>query len=484
MPKDAISDQGMTHVTYHDNARDAVERAIEIEQANRKILHSVCVARKSTTRRKPSSFVSAYYPRFALKIRTAGVKIPNSSTNGVVHNGNGVYKHTASRVAFRRQYLEDNLSLLLERYRGTKIAVGISNEPIPLEYEVPDFHEGEKLELGSFARAGYTRAIACVKERRTGNLLSPYEAPLFDYYWEALRHYTGTDPTNFQRGVILFNYKQYEKVIIELGKKLIRKRGSGYSKLVLPDGYAEGSEWQMPAIHLVGSDGRSGISFINSGVGAPNAVTCTLAVCAVSRPDLISMFGHVGGTGVGQAIGNVVIASGFSTYCGASRYLVPEAAQISPIGEVQRAMKQALRDVYGWKQLDDHCQSGTLASVDFRHWVVDPEWYSRVLASMPAAIDMEGAEVARAAWASKTPYGFLGFISDIPAYDVPKLRGPARRFYEETREKFIEVAIRTWDIIREEIRSGRGTTHSRKITPPYMPAGTTHHDCLIPHAFA
>ncbi|MFN8389580.1 MAG: hypothetical protein U0136_04760 [Bdellovibrionota bacterium] len=481
MARDSLSQVGMTQVTWHNDAEEAVERAIEIEATNRRILHEACNG--GAKRKKPPAFVSAYYPKFALKIEPKG-RIANSVTHGAVYNGPGIYTHTASRVEFKRRYYNENLSALLRNYPGTRIALGLSNEPIPVEYELPQFDDTQQAELGTFARAGYTRVLKTAKERRNGFLLSPYDAPLFDYYWEALRHYTGTDPTKTQKYIVLFNYKKYEKTIITLGRKLARTAGSGYKALVIPDGYQSGSEWQMPAFHLVGDDDTNGITFVNIGVGAPNAVTATLALCAVARPEVVTMFGHVGGTGQGQAIGNVVIASGFATFCGASRYLVPEAAQISPIGEVQRAMKQALANIYKWENFTEHCQSGTLTSVDFRHWVVDPEWYSRILASMPAAVDMEGSEVARAAWASKTAYGFLGFISDIPPYDVPKLRGSARKFYEETRQKFIEVAIETCSLLRDESRNGRGTTRSRKIAPPYMPAGTTHHDCLIPYPFA
>ncbi len=481
----ALPAQRMTHVTWHDDPESAVNRAGAIETASRQTLRDRFAGRRPKRAREPASATHhAFYPRIALRIQPNGETISPSAASGFVHAGAGIYTHTASRVEYRRQYLEHNLTALLTQYPGTRIGVGISDEPIPVEYEVPDYSPSEgRADLGSFARAGYSRVLSCVKSRRHGFLLSPYDAPLFDYYWEALRHYTGTDPHNLQRYVVLYNYRKYDDVIIKLGRRAIKQRNGDYVRLVLPDGYRDGAEWQMPAIHWVGRNGQDGISFVNIGVGAPNAVTCTLAVCGVSRPHFVGMFGHVGGTSRSQRIGNVVSASGYATFCGATRYLVPSSAQITPIGEIQDAMKRALMDVYRWDNISEHFQSGTLCSVDYRHWVVDPEWYSRILSSMPAAVDMEGAEVARAAWASKTPYGFLGFITDIPAWDVPKLRGPARKFYEQTRQEFISVAVRTCDILREEIRSGRRTPHSRKISPPFMPSGTRHQTCLIPYAF-
>jgi len=263
---------------------------------------------------------------------------------------------------------------------------------------------------------------------------------------ERLEHYTATEARGFQRVVLLTNYAMHMEAFAELFPGCIRPSREGV---------------QMPAYHHV-LPGNTGYSIVNIGVGPPNAKNLTDHV-AVLRPDAMLMIGHCAGVRNHQEIGDFVLASG---YLRADRILddaLPLGVPVAPNVVLNRHLAQALEGAHRNYRL------GTVYTTVDRNWELNLRGTMPDLrASRSVAVDMESATVAANGFRYRIPNATLLCISDKPLHGQPKLPGAAKRFYEESKQQHLAIALEALSGAHREYPNGFPTTELRALDEPLI----------------
>ncbi len=420
----------------------------------------------------------AGYPYVAVTT-SRPARIDTRLSYGFVH-GNGRYSTTLTRPDLFAKYYEKQFELLLNNH-GEPLEVGESLVPIPLHFA---FHDGEHVEgrldaeqadalrqafhLPDLSMMDDSVANGVHRPRQGGDWpLSLFTAPRVDYSLHRLRHYTGSDPAQFQKFVIFTNYQFYVDEFIRMGKEMLADKERGYVDLVEPAG-AEGNGQQprrmpqMPAYHLTRAGG-DGITMINIGVGPSNARNISDHV-AVLRPDAWIMLGHCAGLRETQRLGDYVLAHGYVRDDHALDDELPLWVPVPALAEVQRALESAVAEVtgrsgYGLKSV---MRTGTVVSTDNRNWEISG--YSRLVQrfsqSRAIALDMESAVLAANGFRFRVPYGTLLCVSDRPLHGEIKLPGMANRFYRQQIDQHLKIGVKAMELLRQR---GMETLHSRKL---------------------
>lgn len=262
---------------------------------------------------------------------------------------------------------------------------------------------------------------------------------------ERLEHYSGTDPCDFQRFVLLTNYEMHVEAFCET-----------FDDLVLPRPGA-----QMPAYHARGERG-SGVTLVNIGVGPSNAKTLTDHV-AVLRPDLLLMIGHCGGLRNHQEIGDFVLAR---TFLRADKVLDHALAAHIPVvsnHHVNAALYEAL------ERRGLPYRSGAVYTTADRNWELHlSSAMPDIEASRAVAVDMESATVAANGFRYRIPNATLLCVSDKPLHGRPKLAGEAQRFYERSKRIHVELALEAVDALRRRHPNGIPNADLRSLDEPLM----------------
>lgn len=263
---------------------------------------------------------------------------------------------------------------------------------------------------------------------------------------ERLEHYTATEARDFQRFILLTNYQMHMEAFAERFPDCIRPSRPGA---------------QMPAYHQPGPD-NSGFSIVNIGVGPSNAKNLTDHV-AVLRPDAMLMIGHCAGVRNHQEIGDFVLASG---YMRADRVLdeaLPLNVPIAPNFPLNRRLAAVL---------DEHKHRYRLGAV---YTTLDRNWELFVgasahdlRASRAVAVDMESATVAANGFRYRIPNATLLCVSDKPLHGQPKLPSEAKRFYQESKEQHLAIAIEALERARKDFPDGFPNTELRAPDEPLI----------------
>ena len=196
--------------------------------------------------------------------------------------------------------------------------------------------------------------------------LSHFTAPRVDYSLHRLRHYTGTDASEFQNFILLTNYQFYVDGFRQVAERLVADPTSQYTDFAEPASSDHGP--QMPAYHLKRDD-LNGITLINIGVGPSNAKTMTDHV-AVLRPSAWIMLGHCAGLRRTQRLGDYVLAHAYVRDDHVLDADLPLWVPIPALAEVQTSLEQAVAEVTGLDALQRKqvMRTGTVASIDNRNW--------------------------------------------------------------------------------------------------------------------
>lgn len=262
---------------------------------------------------------------------------------------------------------------------------------------------------------------------------------------ERLVHYTGSNPSDFQRFVLLTNYDMHVEAFCE-----------SFDDVVMP---APGA--QMPAYHAVGVEG-SGVSLVNIGVGPSNAKTLTDHV-AVLRPDLLLMIGHCGGLRNRQDIGDFVLAR---TFLRADRVLDHALGVHIPVvsnHHVNTALYEAL-DRRGLPY-----RFGAVYTTADRNWELHlSSAMADIEASRAVAVDMESATVAANGFRYRIPNATLLCVSDKPLHGRPKLGAEAQLFYQRSKRVHVEMALEAVDALRRRYPRGIPNADIRSTDEPLM----------------
>ena len=314
--------------------------------------------------------------------------------------------------------------------------------------------------------------------------LALFDAPRVDYSLRRLVHYTGSDWRAMQPWVLLTNYHRYVDQFVQWGLKQLHS-GEGVDKVILPgnvvidrslspeeaEARAMAVAWhrfQMPAYHLVRSDGR-GVSLVNIGVGPANAKNITDHI-AVLRPHCWLMVGHCAGLRQSQLIGDYVLAHAYLRRDNILDDAVPLMMPIPAIAEVQVALQEAVAKVTGdrGEALKRRLRTGTVVTNDDRNWELRWSKERRLInISRAIAVDMESATIATQGFRMRVPYGTLLCVSDKPLHGEIKLPGAANAFYERAIGEHLQIGLAAIGLLQ----SIDASLHSRKLRsfdePPF-----------------
>jgi AMP nucleosidase len=440
----------------------------------------------------PSTRAMFRYPELRLIYEPSGPP-PSSPRAYAKFSEAGVYAISVTQPADFRAYLLEQLEPLVAEYNA-HIEVGVGDQEIPYPYVI---ESGDELTRGGADAAELARyfpipSLATIgDETADGEFvhddarpLALFDAPRVDYSLRRLVHYTGSDWRAMQPWLLLTNYHRYVDQFVQWGLKQLHSDPS-VEKVVLPGNVAidrsltpEEAElkamsvawhrFQMPAYHLLRSDGR-GVSLVNIGVGPANAKNITDHI-AVLRPHCWLMVGHCAGLRQSQLIGDYVLAHAYLRRDNILDDAVPLMTPIPAIAEVQVALQQAVARVTGEKgdALKRRLRTGTVVTNDDRNWELRWSKERRLInISRAIAVDMESATVATQGFRMRVPYGTLLCVSDKPLHGEIKLPGAANAFYERAIGEHLQIGIAAIGLLQAVDAS----LHSRKLRsfdePPF-----------------
>lgn len=275
-----------------------------------------------------------------------------------------------------------------------------------------------------------------------------FRAERIDISLDRLRHYTGTNPEDFQRYILFTNYNLHVDVFLEK-----------YPDCIKPDRAV-----QMPAYHHK-MENNSGITLINIGVGPSNAKTITDHV-GVLRSDAMIMVGHCGGLRNHQNIGDFVLANGYMRADRVLDDLLPIGIPVSP---------NYILNLYLKEVLDRHDQKhriGTVYTTANRNWEFSKmKTVEEIHQSRSIAIDMESSTVATNGFRYRIPHATLLCVSDKPLHGKPKLTQYAQSFYQNSKEMHLQIVIEALDMVKKNYPQGLPNSSIRAFNEPLMGAG-------------
>jgi AMP nucleosidase len=405
----------------------------------------------------------------------------------------GVYSTSITQPAYFRDYLLEQLSLLVADY-GATLAVGRSDSDIPYPY-VLDASDGS--DLASALPELLARQFPSPRLAQTGDAvvdgqhietmdgvrpLALFDAPRMDYSLKRIEHYTGTPWQDVQRWILFTNYPRYIEEFVRWAATWVKQGPKGWAlscpgKLLLTsddddiDRKALLAPWQksqMPAYHLVGPN-KDGITIVNIGVGPSNAKTITDHL-AVLRPHCWLMIGHCGGLRNTQRVGDYVLAHAYLRRDKILDDRIPLEVPIPAIAEVQVALQQAAEQVATaeGESLRRRLRTGTVVSYADRNWELNYNKERRLLSqSRAVAVDMESACIAAQGFRLRVPYGVLLCVSDKPLHGEIKMPGVADRFYNASIGAHLRIGLETIALLKANPEA----LHSRKLRafdePPF-----------------
>lgn len=477
--------------TSVDDALAEIQRIYQTNVANvRQAYHDLVQHDRLPTNH---SFEQAgHYPFLGIHVESHQLNVDALKAFGAVHEA-GFYGTTLTQPDLFADYYREQIALLIQHHE-IPVVVGTSTVPIPLPYvvETADIaFEPEKFQKMSqvFILPNLSTiddAVANGTYDASANVLRPlslFKADRVDLSLHRLHHYTGTSAQHFQRYILLTNYQRYIHEFVGFAKAHLKAEGPDVALVAPGDcittrnangqlvstGEAPQYLPQMPAYHLVRPD-RSGITFINIGVGPSNAKTITDHL-AVLRPDCWIMLGHCAGLRRGQHLGDYVLAHAYVREDNVMADDVPTWVPIPPIAEVQVALQDAVARVTGLARhtLKTRMRTGTVVTTDNRNWEFRSKLlYERFQQSRAIAIDMESATMAANGFRFRVPYGTLLCVSDKPIHGEIKLRGMANTFYQERIAQHLDIGLAAIQILRDDYGE---QLHSRKLRgfddPPF-----------------
>lgn len=435
------------------------------------------------TRGKPARRVRAFYPEIRLTV-TSHVKADSRLAFGHVARP-GIYSTTVTRPDLFRNYLIQQLSLLMQNH-GVPVEIGPSETPIPVhfalagrpELSVPqegvlDFSLRDVFDVPDLATTNDDIVNGTRLVHEDGSFpLAPFSAQRVDYSLARLSHYTATDADHFQNHVLFTNYQFYVDEFESYARAALADPRLGYSEFVAtgnqvittPDGpIAPTAKMpQMPAYHLKRGDGN-GITLVNIGVGPSNAKTATDHI-AVLRPHAWLMVGHCAGLRNSQSLGDFVLAHAYLREDHVLDDDLPVWVPIPALAEIQIALQEAVAEVTQLEgyELKRIMRTGTVATIDNRNWELRDQSgpVRRLSQSRAIALDMESATIAANGFRFRVPYGTLLCVSDKPLHGELKLPGMASEFYKTQVARHLQIGIRAMEKLRA---TPIERLHSRKL---------------------
>ncbi len=261
-----------------------------------------------------------------------------------------------------------------------------------------------------------------------------------------LEHYTGTKSEDFQRYILFTNYNMHVEVFQQRFPDCVRPSKDGF---------------QMPAYHHK-LPNNSGVSLVNIGVGPSNAKTCSDHI-AVLRPDAMIMVGHCGGLRNHQEIGDFVLASGYMRADHVLDELIPTSVPITPNVMLNELLSSTLN------QMELSFRIGTVYTTDNRNWeFAKKSSIQQIHTSRSLAVDMESATIATNGFRYRIPHATLLCVSDKPLHGKPKLSDMAQKFYNNSKERHLDIVLEVIGHLRSNHPDGLPNASIRGLDEPLM----------------
>ncbi|TYP84413.1 AMP nucleosidase [Maritimibacter alkaliphilus HTCC2654] len=467
---------------FFTDASLAVDRLCELYDAACDFL-TVKFSDSAGLSKQPANRFRAFYPEIRFRTTTHAATDNRLSFGHVP--GPGTYSTTITRPDLFRNYLEQQIGLLIQNH-GVPVAVGQSSTPMPVHFAVAGRADITVPQEGAMAFP--LRDVFDVPDLTNthddivnglgyrhedgSEPLAPFTAQRIDYSLARLSHYTATLAEHFQNHVLFTNYQFYVEEFELFARAMLADKSSGYTAFVSPGNFAltepDGEIPslsklpQMPTYHLKRADG-SGITLVNIGVGPSNAKTATDHI-AVLRPHAWLMVGHCAGLRNSQRLGDFVLAHAYLREDKVLDADLPIWVPIPPLAEIQIALEDAVADVTELEgyELKRIMRTGTVASLDNRNWELRDNSgpVQRLSQSRAIALDMESATIAANGFRFRVPYGTLLCVSDKPLHGELKLPGMASDFYTTQVGRHLLIGIRAMERLRDMPLE---RIHSRKL---------------------
>lgn len=215
----------------------------------------------------------------------------------------------------------------------------------------------------------------------------PYQKPLRpDSYAEhTLRRYSGTEPIEFQRHVLLTNFPNYIQQFKELGPHTHHS-----------------AQWDV--VH----NKDLGISMVNFGIGSPLSAMVMHCIGYLDHVDAVIMLGLAGGLAEEMKIGDFVLPTASIRDEGTSAHYLHADVPALPNFKVQHIIEQTA------SEMKIKTRSGIFKTTDYRMWEFDADFAALLGSQRVVAIDMEIAALFSVGYALGKPIGALMLISDLP----------------------------------------------------------------------
>lgn len=458
---------------------EAVDRLVELYDQQVALLRARFDA-YSEGRVDSLDLIHAVYPQITVSIPAEEAVMTSNLALGRVSTRHE-FTTTITQPRLFRPYLERQLEKVLKQFTA-RVQVSLSDSPIPLNFALESATAGLDLKARqALPTYFYTPNLVAtndhivdgkqILDRTAAMPLALFSAERTDYSLHRIRHYTATQPEDFQSYILFTNYQRYVDEFVVWAAEEVRAGRATH--LVEPGGRVTGADGkpscdpiakvpQMPAYHLVREHGR-GVTLVNIGVGPSNAKTITDHL-AVLRPHVWLMIGHCGALRRTQRLGDYVLAHAYLRKDKVLDHVLPPHIPLPTLAEVQLSLSKAVCEETGASPSDlKHLlRTGTVVTTDDRNWELAFEDYAVDLnKSRAIAIDMESATIAANGYRYRVPYGTLLCASDRPLHGEIKLPGMADAFYQERVGQHLQIGLRAIKILRDE--ADAGNLHSRKL---------------------
>ena len=430
----------------------AVDRLEEIYSRNTAFLRAVFREVLEDAGAREGDKSRAYYPAIRIRVETYDPIDTRLSYGHVAEPG--IYQTTITQPALFRDYLIEQVGLLLQNHR-VAVEVGESDSPIPLHFAFPEgaYVEGEHLEALKRAARPVRRARRRDRRRHRQRFwrgkdgepkpLAPFTAQRVDYSLHRLQHYTSTAPTHFQNFVLFTNYQFYvdefcarARALMASGNRITRcwwnpaTASPGAAKAARP---RRASCRGCHRCRLITGARRPFRYHPGQYRGGPVQRQDHHRPHRRAAPTRRLMLGHCAGLRDSQRLGDYVLAHGYVREDHVLDADLPTWVPVPALAEVQVALEQAVEEVAGlsgW-DLKRIMRTGTVATIDNRNWELRDhvELVERFAQSRAIALDMESATIAANGFRFRVPYGTLLCVSDKPLHGELKLPGMASAFY-------------------------------------------------------
>ena len=238
---------------------------------------------------------------------------------------------------------------------------------------------------------------------------------------DMLHRYTGSDPKNFRKQIILTNFDYYmERFNTLCGTE--RHAGSA-----------------MSVVHSSTSD----VSIIDFSIGSPNAALI-IELLSTIEPKAVLFLGLCGGLHRSLKKGDFILPTAAIRDEGASHHFMPRQVPALPTFKIQKFVSDILVE----KGLD--YRTGVVHTTDYRFWEFDEKFKNKLYEERALAIEMETATLFVAGFASKVPIGALLLVSDLPLRRGGiKTRRSASKMFKDFTDLHLNIGIKSMSEIAD-----------------------------------